>query len=170
MIKFNNKDTVTTIGVALVSFLLTLNIFHTIFWCFYCQLCTCKYKVLTSFDKLKSIDLFSAGIPQKIDILKGKKINGYISKTRKSSESKLKYSESSFNFLQICVVFCTLYWHEYTAGGSFPYHFLCCCQRLAALKELKMIKNVFCFMLKALFVFEIFIFLVLTFWLCKKTV
>ena len=35
MFKVNNKD---TSGIVLVSLLLILNIFHTFFWCFYCQL------------------------------------------------------------------------------------------------------------------------------------
>ena len=35
-------------------------------------------------------------------------LNGYISKASASSESKLTFSESSFNFLQNRVVFCTL--------------------------------------------------------------
>ena len=35
MFKVNNKDTRTS-GVVLVSLSLTLNIFHTLFYCFYC--------------------------------------------------------------------------------------------------------------------------------------
>ena len=34
--KVNNKDTRTTLSVVLVSLLLTLNIFHTLLYCFYC--------------------------------------------------------------------------------------------------------------------------------------
>ena len=41
-------------------------------------------------------------------------LNGYISKTRVNSESKLKFSESSFKFLQSNVLF-------YMAEGSAPY-------------------------------------------------
>ena len=64
-------------------------------------------------------------------------LNGCISKARANSESKLTFSESSLNFLQNRVVFCTLYPHEYTAGGSASYNPWCRCQRLAGLKELK---------------------------------
>ena len=48
-------------------------------------------------------------------------LKGCISKARVNSESKLTFSESSFNFLQNKVVFCTLYPRGYTAGGSDPY-------------------------------------------------
>ena len=41
-------------------------------------------------------------------------LNGCISKDRVNSESKLKFSESSFNFLEYRVVFCTLYSRQYT--------------------------------------------------------
>ena len=59
-------------------------------------------------------------------------LNGCISKARTNSESKLTFSESSFNFLSNRVVFCTLY----MAGGFAPYNPQCYCQRLAGLKEL----------------------------------
>ena len=46
MFRVNNKDTKKThwylYCVALVSLLLTLNIFYTMFWCFYCWLWTCN--------------------------------------------------------------------------------------------------------------------------------
>ena len=51
---------------------------------------------------------FSAWILWKINIKKPT-LNGYILKTRVNSESKLKFSESAFNFLQKSVVFYTLY-------------------------------------------------------------
>ena len=63
---------------------------------------------------LKIADLlkpFSTGILWKIGILnktKNATINGCISKASANSESKLPFSESSFNFLQNRVVFCTL--------------------------------------------------------------
>ena len=49
-------------------------------------------------------------------------LNGYISNVMVNSESELTFSESSFNFIQNRVVFCTLYPHGYTAGGSTPYN------------------------------------------------
>ena len=54
-------------------------------------------------------------------------LNDYISK----KGSFLKFSESSFNFLQTSFVFCMLY----TAGDSAPYP-RCRCPRLSALIEL----------------------------------
>ena len=70
------------------------------------------------------INPFSVGILRKIankkKQTKNPTLNGYISKTRANSESKLKFSESSFKFLQNSVLFCTLYPREYTAGGSAP--------------------------------------------------
>ena len=65
-------------------------------------------------------------------------LNRCISKARANSESKLTFSESSFNFLQNRVVFCTLYPRGYTAADSAPYNPRCRCQRLAGLKELMM--------------------------------
>ena len=59
-----------------------------------------------------TVNPFSLGILWKIDIkekTKNPTLKGYISKTRTNSESKLKISESLFNFLQNSVVFCTLY-------------------------------------------------------------
>ena len=69
-----------------------------------------------------------------------KKLNfkSYISKTRVNSESKLKFSESSFKFLQNSILFCTFYPRGYTTGASAPYSTWCHCQRLVALKELMM--------------------------------
>ena len=46
--------------------------------------------------------------------------NGCISKARKNSESKLTFSESSFNFLEKSTVFCTLYPRGYTQGAPPP--------------------------------------------------
>ena len=43
---------------------------------------------------------------------------------------KLTFSESSFNFLQNRVVFCTLYPLGYTVEGFAPYNSWCRCQRL----------------------------------------
>ena len=50
MFKFNNKDTRTT-DIVLVSSWLTLNIFHILSQCFYCQLCASK----CCLDKLRPI-------------------------------------------------------------------------------------------------------------------
>ena len=58
-----------------------------------------------------------------------------------NSVSKLKFSESSFNFLQSSIVCCTLYPHGYTAGGSARHNLQCRCQHLAALKELTVSDN-----------------------------
>ena len=63
-------------------------------------------------------------------------LNGYISKTRANSASKLQLSENSSKFLQNSFVFCTLYPRGYTAGGSAPYNPWCRCQWLAVFKEL----------------------------------
>ena len=63
-------------------------------------------------------------------------LNGCVSKDRANYETILTFSESSFNFLQNKVVFCTLYSRRYTAGSSSPLNFWCCSQRLAVLKEL----------------------------------
>ena len=46
--------------------------------------------------------------------------NGYISKTMLILESELKLSESSFQFLQKSLGFCTLYPRGYTEGGPTP--------------------------------------------------
>ena len=46
-------------------------------------------------------------------------LNGYISKARANSESKPTFSESSFNFLQKRVVFCTST-HIDTRQGALP--------------------------------------------------
>ena len=47
-------------------------------------------------------------------------LNGYISKTRVNSESKLKLPRSSFKFFQNSLVFCTCYPHGYMAVGCAP--------------------------------------------------
>ena len=87
------------------------------------------------------LNTFSPGILWKTSIKKPKKtpetLNGCISKARANSESKLTFSESSFNFLQNSVVFYTLYPRGYTVGGSSTYNPRCRCQRLAVLKELR---------------------------------
>ena len=70
-------------------------------------------------------------------------LNSYISKARANSESKLKFSECSFSFLQNNIVFCTLYPHGYMAGGSALYNPWCCCQQLAVLKEVMMSEEKF---------------------------
>ena len=71
---------------------------------------------------------------------KNSALNGCISKARANSELKLIFSESSFNFLQNRVVFCTLYPRGHTAGGFAPYKPRCRCQQLAGLKELILIE------------------------------
>ena len=65
-------------------------------------------------------------------------LNSFIANARANSESKLTFSESSFNFLQIIVVFCTLYPRGYTTGGCAPYKSQYHCQQLARLKQLMM--------------------------------
>ena len=45
-------------------------------------------------------------------------LNGHISKNRTNSESKPKFSESSFNFLQSSVNFFAFYLHGYTTEGT----------------------------------------------------
>ena len=52
MFKVNNKDTRTTPLAPLVSLLLTLNIFYTMFLCFYCYLwtCNCRLGSISMFD------------------------------------------------------------------------------------------------------------------------
>ena len=52
----------------------------------------------------------------------------------KSQGLKLTFSESSFNFLQNRVVFCTLYPRGYTGEGSAPYNPRSRCQRLVRLR------------------------------------
>ena len=64
-------------------------------------------------------------------------LNGCISKSRANSESKLTFSESSFNFLQIRVSFCVLYPPGSTAGDSTSYNPRCCCQIINPLFLLK---------------------------------
>ena len=91
------------------------------------------------------LDLFRPGILWKIGIKKKQNaaLNGCISKARVNSESKLTFSESSFNSLQNRVIFCTLYPRGYTAGDSAHYNPRCRCQRLAGLKELMMSQQMF---------------------------
>ena len=87
-----------------------------------------------------TVNPFSLGILWKIDIkekTKNPTLKGYISKTRTNSESKLKFSESSFNLLQNSVIFCTLWPCGYNAGVSAPCKPRRRCQRLAALQELR---------------------------------
>ena len=94
-------------------------------------------------DVPHSLNPFSPGILWKIGIKKKKTKNatwsGCISKARANSKSKLTFLESSFNFLQKRLVFCMLYLRGYTAGGSALYNPRCCSQRLAGLKELRLI-------------------------------
>ena len=59
-------------------------------------------------------------------------LNCFISKARANSESKLTFSESSFNFLQNKVAFCTLFTRVHDRGLR-P---RCRCQWLVVLKEL----------------------------------
>ena len=66
-----------------------------------------------------------------------KHLNASISKARANSELKLTFSESSFNFLQNRVAFCTLYPRGNKAEDSVPYNRWCSCQRLARLKGLR---------------------------------
>ena len=91
------------------------------------------------------LDLFRPGILWKIGIKKKQNaaLNRCISKARVNSESKLTFSESSFNFLQNRVIFCTLYPRGYTAWGSTPYNHRCRCQQLVGLKELQWKKKTF---------------------------
>ena len=53
-------------------------------------------------------------------------------------ESKQTFSESSFNFLQNSVVFCTLYSGGYTLRSSTPYNPRCNYHQLAEMRELTM--------------------------------
>ena len=63
-------------------------------------------------------------------------LNGYISKTRAISGSELKFSESSFKFLQNSLVFWSLYPGGYMARDSDHYKLRCHGQWFAAFKEL----------------------------------
>ena len=65
-------------------------------------------------------------------------LNGSISKARANSESKLTFSEGSFNFLKNKVLFVTLYSSGYRAVGSAPYIPRYLCQPLIGLEELIM--------------------------------
>ena len=58
----------------------------------------------------------------KIDIKKRKHatLNGHISKTRTNLGSRLRFPESSFNFLQNSVIFCALFPRGYTTGEFAP--------------------------------------------------
>ena len=82
-------------------------------------------KQLFSFIKLVRFSVFnpfSPGILWNIGIKKTIKVATLKVKATANSESKLAFSESSFNFPQNRVVFCTLYPRECTAGGSAPYN------------------------------------------------
>ena len=63
-------------------------------------------------------------------------LNGCISKARANSESKLIFSESSFNFLQKSLVFLAAPPIWVHGRGLCPLQPPCRCQRLAVLKEL----------------------------------
>ena len=61
---------------------------------------------------------FSPAMFCKINIIiKKKTLYGYISKTKTNLESKLRFSESSFSFLQNGVFFCALYPRRYSNRG-----------------------------------------------------
>ena len=65
-------------------------------------------------------------------------LNRCISKARTNSESKLTFSECSFNFLQYrWGFFCTFYPCEYTTGEPAPLNPRCHYQQLVRLKESK---------------------------------
>ena len=70
-------------------------------------------------------------------------LNDFISEARTNLESKLTFWESSFNYLQNKVLFCTLYPRGYTAGGFASYNSRWRCQWLAGLKELRLYDLVF---------------------------
>ena len=56
MFKVDNEDTKTTSDAVLVSLLITLNIFHTFFYCFYCyfeQINDCCKKALITAHRYK---------------------------------------------------------------------------------------------------------------------
>ena len=63
-------------------------------------------------------------------------LNSCISKARANSESKLTFSESSFNFLQKTLFFARSIYMDTRQGGPSPYNPRCRCQRLAGLREL----------------------------------
>ena len=84
-----------------------------------------------------AFNLFSTRILWKLANTRNPTLNSYISKTRTNSEQKLKFSESSFKFLQNNVLFRTIYPPGYTAGGSNAYNSRCRCQLLAAFKDLR---------------------------------
>ena len=83
---------------------------------------------------------FRPGYFEKLVFKRARKatLNGYISKARASSESRLTFSESWLNFLRSKVVFCMLYPRGYTTEGCPTYKSWCHCHRLAGLKELMM--------------------------------
>ena len=64
--------------------------------------------------------------------------NHHTSISRTNLESEVRFSESSFNFLQKSVLFCALYPHWYTAGRSASYNLGWYCHRLVGLKRLMM--------------------------------
>ena len=59
-------------------------------------------------------------------------------------ESKLRYSESSFNFLQNSIIFCMCYPNGYMTGGSTPCKPWLPCQQLTRLKRLRILFSCFC--------------------------
>ena len=69
--------------------------------------------------------------------------NGCISKPGAISVLKLTFSESSFNYLQNSVVFCTLYPGGYTLRSSTPYNTRCNYHQLAEMRELTMSQKKF---------------------------
>ena len=71
--------------------------------CFYLTHSVREYFEILAFKKTKNATL-----------------NGFISKVRTTSESKLTFPESSFNFLESRVVFFTIYARGCTAGDSTP--------------------------------------------------
>ena len=64
-------------------------------------------------------------------------LNGNISKTRRNLESRLRFSKSSFNFVENIVIFCAFYPRGYTAAVFSPYNPRIHCQWLAGRKGLK---------------------------------
>lgn len=66
-------------------------------------------------------------------------LDGHISETRTNLKSKLRLSESSFNFSQNSVIFCAFYLHGYTAGDSAFYNLRRRSKRLTGLKSLKVL-------------------------------
>ena len=63
LLRVNNKDTrktsVTLLLLLSMSLLLTLNIFHILFWCFHCWLWTSKCRLSSSCFKFCNVELFS---------------------------------------------------------------------------------------------------------------